>query len=74
MFHTTCGRNYPVVINCCSTKKEWETQNLCRFEKVDAATKKDLFPLPFTYEVFNTMARCETYSFMDGYFGYRQIL
>jgi hypothetical protein len=43
-------------------------------KKLNAATKKDLFPLPFTYEVFNTMVGCEAYSFMDGYFGYHQSL
>jgi len=42
--------------------------------KLNVATKKDPFPLPFTYEVFNTMVGCEAYSFMDGYFGHHQIV
>jgi hypothetical protein len=36
-------------------------------------TIKDLYPLPFTYEVLNTIAGYETYSFLDGYLGYHQI-
>jgi hypothetical protein len=43
------------------------------FRKLNATTKKDYFQLPFTYEVLNTMARCEAYSFLDGYYGYHQI-
>ncbi len=45
MFHTTCGRNYLVVINCCSTKKEWEAHNLCRLEKVECRNKEGPFPI-----------------------------
>jgi putative transposase len=30
-------------------------------------------PLPFTNEVLNIMARCEAYSFLDGYSRYHQI-
>ncbi len=42
-------------------------------KKLNVVTKKDPFPLPFTYEVLNTMAWCEAYSFLDGYYGYHQI-
>ncbi len=41
--------------------------------KLNAATKKDPYPLPFTNEVLNTIARYEAYSFLDGYLGYHQI-
>jgi hypothetical protein len=37
------------------------------FRKLNAATKKDPYPLPFTDEVLNTIAGYETYSFLDGY-------
>jgi len=60
-FYTTCGRGYMVVINYGSAKEEWEAQNLCRFLKVNATMKKDPFSFPITYEVLNTMARCEAY-------------
>jgi hypothetical protein len=43
------------------------------FKKLNAATKKDPYPLPFTYEVLNTIIGYETYSFLDGYSGYHQI-
>jgi len=37
------------------------------FKKLNAATKKVPYPLPFTYEVLNTVAGYEAYSFLDGY-------
>ncbi len=40
------------------------------FKKLNAATKKDPYPLPFTNEVMNTITRYEGYSFLDGYSGY----
>jgi hypothetical protein len=43
------------------------------FKKLNAATKKDPYPLPFTYEVLNAIARYEAYSFLDGYSRYHQI-
>jgi hypothetical protein len=42
-------------------------------KKLNAATKKDPYPLPFTDEVLNTIARYEAYSFLDGYSRYHQI-
>jgi hypothetical protein len=45
--------------------------NICvNFKKLNATTKKYFFPLPFRNEVLNTMVGCETYSFMDGHYGY----
>jgi len=38
------------------------------FRKLNVATKKDPFPLPFTDEVLTVMAGCETYSNLDAYF------
>jgi hypothetical protein len=35
--------------------------------------KKDPYPLPFTDEMWNTIARYEAYSFLDGYLGHHQI-
>ncbi len=37
------------------------------FKKLNVTTKKDSYPLLFTYEVLNTIVRYETYSFLDGY-------
>jgi hypothetical protein len=35
------------------------------FRKLNVATKKDPFPLPFIDEVLNTVVGCEAYSFLD---------
>ncbi len=40
---------------------------------MNATMKKDPFSLPIPYEVLNTMARCETYWFLDGYYGSHQV-
>ncbi len=41
---------------------------------MNAITKKDSFPLPFINEVLNIVVGCEAYLFLDGFFGYHQIL
>jgi hypothetical protein len=43
------------------------------FKKLNATTKKDPYPLPFTYEVLNTITGYDTYLFLDGYSRYHQI-
>jgi hypothetical protein len=43
------------------------------FIKLNVATKKDPYPLPFTNEVLNTIVGYEAYYFLDGYSGYHQI-
>ncbi len=48
-------------------KEKWQAKNLYRFQKLNASTKKDPYPLPFTYEVLNTIVGYEAYSFLDGY-------
>ncbi len=40
------------------------------FKKLNVTMKKDPFPLPFRDEVLNTLAGCEAYSSLDGYFEY----
>ncbi len=41
--------------------------------KLNVATKKDPYPLPFIDEVLNIVAGYEAYSFLDGYSKYHQI-
>ncbi len=53
-------------------KKNGKHKICAYFKRLNAATKKDPFPLPFTNEVLNTMVGCEAYSFLDGYYGYHQ--
>ncbi len=43
------------------------------FEKLNKATKKNPYPLPFSDELPNTIVKHETYSFLDGYSRYHQI-
>jgi hypothetical protein len=54
-------------------KKNGKLRISIDFRKLNAATKKDSYPLPFTYEVLNTITWYEPYPFLDGYFGYHQI-
>ena len=43
------------------------------FQKLNAATKKDYFPLSFTDIILDHVAGHECYSFLDGLFGYNQV-
>lgn len=43
------------------------------FRKLNAATKKDYFPLPFTDIILDQVAGHECYSFLDGFSGYNQV-
>jgi len=43
------------------------------FRKLNKATKKYFYPLPFYDEVLNTIIRYETYLFLDRYLGYHHI-
>jgi len=44
------------------------------FKKLNKATRKDLYPLPFFDEILNIIACYEAYSFLDGHSGYHQFL
>jgi hypothetical protein len=35
-----------------STSKEWKIENMCSFRKLNKATKKISYPLPFSNEGF----------------------
>ncbi len=54
-------------------KKNGELRICIDLRKLNVATKKDPYPLPFTYEVMNTVIGYEAYSFVDGYSRYHQI-
>jgi hypothetical protein len=40
------------------------------FRKLNVATKKDPYPIPFTDEVLNTITWYDAYYFLDGYSRY----
>jgi hypothetical protein len=51
--------------------KKNEKLRICvDFKKLNVATKKDRYPLPFTNEVINIVARHEVSTFLDGGFRY----
>jgi hypothetical protein len=54
-------------------KKNGNLRNCVDFKKMNKATKKDPYPLPFFDEVLNTVTKYEAYSFLDGYLEYHQI-
>ena len=43
------------------------------YRKLNAATRKDHFPLPFIDQMLERLAGHEYYCFLDGYLGYNQI-
>jgi hypothetical protein len=60
----------PIVI---VPKKNGKLRIYIDFRKLNATTKKDPYPLPFTDEMLNKIVRYEAYSFLDGYSRYHQI-
>ena len=44
------------------------------YRKLNAATKKDHFPLPFIDQMLDRLAGNEFFCFLDGYSGYNQII
>ncbi len=48
-------------------KKNGKLRICVDFRKLNKATKKYLYPLPFPDEVLNTITWYEGYSFLDGY-------
>jgi hypothetical protein len=54
-------------------KKNGKLRICIYFKKLNANTKKEPYPLPFTNEMLNIVAGYEAYSFLDGYLGYHQI-
>ncbi len=51
-------------------KKNGKLKICVDYKKLNAAPKKDPYPLPFIDEVVNTIVGHDAYSFLDGYFGY----
>ena len=44
------------------------------YRKLNKSTQKDHFPLPFLDQMLDRLADHEYYCFLDGYFGYNQIV
>ena len=60
----------PIVI---VTKKNGKIRVCVDLKKVNAATVRDHYPLPFTEHVLERVAGHEAYSFLDGFSGYNQV-
>ncbi len=54
-------------------KKNGKLKFCVDFKKLNKATKKNPYPLPFFDEVLNIVAGYEAYSFLDGYSRYHHI-
>ncbi len=61
---------FPIII---VPKKNEKLKNCIDFRKLNVATKKDPYPLPFTDEMLNIVIGYEEYFFLDGYLRYHQI-
>ena len=60
----------PIVI----VMKKNEKIGVCvNYKKVNAATKRDNYPLPYTEHMLERVAGKEAYSFLDGFSGYNQV-
>ncbi|MCO5583693.1 hypothetical protein L7F22_037606 [Adiantum nelumboides] len=60
----------PIVM---TPKKNGKWRVCVDYKPLNAATKRDHFPLPFQDEIFNEVAGYERYTVCDGYSGYFQI-
>ncbi|MCO5606078.1 hypothetical protein L7F22_060265 [Adiantum nelumboides] len=60
----------PVVV---TPKKNGKWRVCVDYKLLNAATKRDHFPLPFQDEILNEVAEHESYTVCDGYSGYYQI-
>jgi hypothetical protein len=54
-------------------KKNGKLKICVDLKKINAATKKNPYSLPFTNEVINIVVGHQVYTFLDGFFGYHQI-
>ena len=54
-------------------KKNGKWRVCIDYKPLNAATKRDHFPLPFQVEILNEVAGHERHTTCDGYFGYFQI-
>jgi hypothetical protein len=54
-------------------KKNGKLKICADFRKLNKATKKEPYPLPFFDELLNIVAGFESYSFLHEYLGYHQI-
>jgi hypothetical protein len=54
-------------------KKNGKIHIYIDFHKLNATTKKNMYPLSFIDEMFNIVIDHEAYFFLEGYYGYHKI-
>ena len=54
-------------------KKQGTIRVCIDYRDVNQACPKDNYPTPFINQIIDECARCEIFSFMDGFSGYNQI-
>jgi hypothetical protein len=59
--------------NCGDVEEKRQDDVCADYQKLNAATIMDAFPLPFIDVVLNTVAGHEMYNFLDGFSEYNQI-
>jgi hypothetical protein len=59
--------------NCGCPKKKKKLQICMDFQKLNATTKNDPYPLPFTEEILDIVASPEVYYLLNGFPIYHQI-
>ena len=73
------GFIYPILLiewvsNIITVMKKQGTIRVCvDYWDVNLACPKDNYPTPFIDQIIDDCARCELFSFMDGFSGYNQI-
>ena len=55
-------------------KKNGKLQVYVDYQKLNAVTKVDFFPLPFTESILEAVVGHKMYTLIDGYSGYNQIM
>jgi hypothetical protein len=63
-----------VFFHCGGTKIEWRALNLYGFLKMECCHEKNPCPLPFMVKVLDMVVGHEVHSFLNGFFGYHQIM
>jgi hypothetical protein len=72
--HCSNGRSNLAFAHCSGPQKNGKLRICVDFRKLNATMKQDPYPLPFTEKVLDMVVGHKIYSFLDGFFGYHQIM
>lgn len=75
LFHFEPNRGSHLAFPYCHSVEKRRKLKICvNFQKLNEATNKNQYPLPFTKEVLEMVANHEKYSFLDWFFNYHQFM